>query len=379
MIYLIPIILCLLGMLLYDNPANKSKGWFLWLTLFVTLVSIFGLRYKVGGDTYNYMTFFSWAPDIYDWQPISVTKFEPGFTYLAAIVKTFTDDIYIYQTILSFLMTSMLMTFIAKNTEYKFLAMLIIFFSMYLYFSTEVIREGLALTGMLLIYPLWNRKHYVLYILMVLFLSSFHISALVGLFLPLADKMKLNKRFFVILFFFVLGSFALFPVIRFLSNYYIFEKLLRYDDLINVGYGWKGFRFIYFCLLPLYIVNLFHNKYKVPCKFEGIICLQIIFGVGLWIIPVVFQRLINYTIIFYLVSLAQMLGTVMRDPVWKANHRFAYLKTQRSMARIALVLTFLAHSTYYIHLGFWERYIPYHSYFDPIEVPERQKFVEGQN
>ena len=379
MIYLIPIILCLLGMLIYDNPTKESKGYFLWLILFVTLVSIFGLRYKVGGDTYNYMNFFLDSPDIYDWQPISVSLFEPGFTYLTAVVKTFTDDIYVYQTLLSFLMTSMLMFFIAKQTEYKFLAMFLVFFSMYLYFSTEVMREGLALTGILVAYPLWSRNHHVLYVLIVLFLSFFHISALVGLILPFADRMKLDKRFFVVLFYFLLGSFALYPFVDFLSDFYIFEKLLRYKDQINVGYGWKGFRFIYFSILPLYIVNMFHNKFQVPCKFEGIICLQIIFGVGLWIIPIVFQRLINYTIVFYLVSLAQMFGTVMRDPEWQNDKETEYLQGQRSMVKFVLILTLLAHSTYYIHLGFWERYIPYHSYFDPIDVPEREIFVAGQD
>lgn len=378
MIYTIPILLCVLGMLVYDAPAKKTKGWTLWILLFLTLVSIFGLRYKVGGDTYNYMHFFSLSPDIYDWQPISISQFEPGFTYFSAIIKTFTDDIYVYQTILTFMMTSMLMWFVAKNTEYKFMAMLVIFISMYIYFSTEIIRESLALSFFLVSYHFWEKKKIIIFILIVLLLSTLHISALFCLVLPLANKMRLNFKFFIMLFAFILGSIALFPIIKMLSEYYIFEKLLRYDEHLYVGYAWVGFRFIYFSVLPLYCLNFFHKRFGIPCKYEGIILLQIILGVGLWIIPVIFQRLINYTIIFYLVSLAEMLGTVLRDSKWSLSHRNS-ISFQKAIARTMLVLTILAHSSFYIHLGFWERYIPYHSVFDPINEPGREKFVAGNN
>ena len=377
MIYLVPIILCLMGILKYDTPERHNKGCYLWGILFVTLVLIFGLRYKVGADTYNYMYFFSWSPTLDKWEPISLSGFEPGFTLLTAIIKTYSEDIYVFQTVLSFLMTLMLMNFVRKNTEYCFLAMLLIFISMYLYFSTEVIRESLALAGVLTAYPLIEKKHYILYILFVLLFSTLHISALISLLLPLADKMKLNRTFFLILLAFMLGSVALFPIITSLSQYSIFVKLLRYDDAINVGYAWKGFRFLYFAILPLYVLNLFHKRYRVPCKYEGIICLQILFSIGLWIIPVIFQRLINYTIIFYLVSLAQMTGTVLRDPSWKLTHTDLLLKSQRVMARSLLIITIIAHSTYYIHLSFYKIWIPYHSYFDETEVSERNKFVPG--
>lgn len=377
MIYLIPIILCLLGILVYDNPAKKSKGWLLWSILFLTLVSIFGLRYKVGADTYNYMHFFSWSPTIDRWEPISLSGFEPGFTWLTAVIKSFTDDIYAYQIVLSFLMTLLLMDFIRKNTDYRFLAMLLVFVSMYFYFSTEVIRESLAIAGLLTVYPLLEKKHYILYILFVLLFSTLHFSALICLILPLANKLSLNRNFFLLLCAFLLCSFALFPLITMLSNYYVFERLLRYDDNLNVGYGWKGFRFIYFGVLPMYIVNLFHKRYRVPCKFEGIICLQILFSFGLWIIPVIFQRLINYTIIFYLVSLAQMTGTVLRSSDWKKNCASNMLQSQRVMARLLLIITIIAHSTYYIHLSFYKIWIPYHSFFDEVEVTERSKFVPG--
>ena len=272
MIYLIPLLLCLIGMILYDNAEKKSKGNSLWGLLFVILVSIIGLRYKVGGDTYNYMEFFEYSPDIYDWSFFDLSAFEPGFRLITSLIKTFFDDIYIYQTILSFSMTFMLMRFIRKNTTYKFLAMLLVYIAMYLYFSTEIIRESLAVTGFLTVYSLWEKKKYLFYFMAVLLLCTLHYSAIICLLIPFANRLKLNLTFFVVLFVFVGCSFALFPIVKYLSGFFVFEKLLRYDNLINVGYGWKGFRFIYFSLLPLYVlvisfklvvVNIFHEAKRV--------------------------------------------------------------------------------------------------------------------
>ena len=55
MIYLIPLVLMIIGYSKYDFPKCKTKDFVLWGLLYFVLVSIIGLRYKVGGDTYNYM------------------------------------------------------------------------------------------------------------------------------------------------------------------------------------------------------------------------------------------------------------------------------------------------------------------------------------
>lgn len=164
-----------------------------------------------------------------------------------------------------------------------------------------------------------------------------------------------------------------------LGAYYIFQKLLRYFEYGNVGYAWAGLRFIYFSILPMFTLYLAKNKFKIKVQFENIICLQILMGVGLWFIPIVFQRLINYTIVFYLVSLAHITGTCLRNPQYRNSLSKSARKYRSQLVSILLFLTILAHSTYYIHLNFYERYIPYHSIFDPIDVPEREKYVAGQD
>lgn len=379
MIYTIPLILLVIGFLSYDNNKPSKRANFLWGFIYIFLVLMIGLRYKVGGDTYNYMTYFSWAPELKYWEPFDLSGFEPGFSLLTSAIKTLTDDIYVYQTIISASATFMLMHFIRKHTPYRFLGMLLVFVSMYLYFSTEVIRESLAIGGLLMSYDLALKRKYLPYYAICLLLVTLHSSAVIGFLLPFFRYLKLDKKFLLWVICTIIVGFALSSFMGWLAQYYIFSKLLRYNTQLHVGYGWIGFRFIYFALLPYLTLRLNKKYFHIPLEYEHLICLQILMGISLWFVPIVFQRLINYTIIFYLVSLAHIIGTSLRDREYLTAYTLGGVRMRGQLAKILLVLTICAHSTYYIHLHFHERYIPYHSIFDPIEEPMREKYVAGQD
>lgn len=379
MIYLIPLFLIVIGYIFFDRIGRNKKSKVLWGMIYVTLVTIIGLRYKVGGDTYNYMNYFNWVSDLQDWEPFDISGFEPGFSFITSAIKTYFDDIYVYQTIISALMTFMLMFFINQNTQYKFLSMLFIFVAMYLYFSTEVIRESLAIGGLLMAYPLLRDQKYLSYYAVCFVLLSLHFSSAVCFLLPLFHRLKFNKRFGLYILGFIVFGLISASIMKQLGDFFIFQKLLLYYQQTYVGYAWCGFRFIYFSLLPFLTLYLCKRVFHLKIKFENIICLQILFGIGIWFVPIVFQRLINYTIIFYLVALADIIGTVTRDPSYRRRLSIPARRGRAKIAKILLVLTILAHSSYYIHLDFYERYIPYHSMFDPIDEPMREKYVAGQD
>lgn len=378
MIYLLPLFLMIIGFKIYDRPYAQKNGTFLWLIVFIVLVLIIGLRYKVGADTYNYINYFLWAPEISYWKPFDLSGFEPGFSLLTSVLKSLSDNLYVYQTILSFLQTLMLMYFVKRSTPYKFLALLLIFISMYLYFSTEVVREFLSIGGLMLAYPLLEKRRYILYYIVCLFLMTLHSSAVICMFLPFVRNLKFNKVFILYIFLFAFLGFSIAVIMQKLSSFFIFQKLLRYLDQGYVGYAWCALRFIYFSLLPMLTLYMAKNKLKIDVKYENLICLQILMGVGLWFVPIVFQRLINYTIIFYFVSLAHVIGTCLRNPQYRSSISAYSRRCRTQMVSILLFFTILAHGSYYIHLNFYKIFIPYHSIFDPIDEPVREQFVPGQ-
>ena len=123
-----------MGFKIYDKPYKKKNGDFLWLIFLIILVLIVGLRYKVGGDSYNYITFFIWSSELANWKLFNALEFEPGFSLLTSAIRTLTDNIYVYQTIISFLQAYMIFMFIKLNTTYKFLALLLIYINVFIFF-----------------------------------------------------------------------------------------------------------------------------------------------------------------------------------------------------------------------------------------------------
>ena len=92
MIYLLPLFLIIIGFKVYDRPYFQKNGIALWFFVFISLVLIIGLRYKVGGDTYNYMNYFAWSPELTYWEPFDASGFEPGFSLLTSAIKTISND-----------------------------------------------------------------------------------------------------------------------------------------------------------------------------------------------------------------------------------------------------------------------------------------------
>jgi hypothetical protein len=372
MVYLIPLALGYIGYNSFDGKRDKSM---LWYVIFLYLTLLIGLRYKVGGDTYNYMAFYEYCPNIKAWSLISSTMFEPGFTFLSACIKSFTDNIYVFQTIIIILFNILLFTFIKKHTQYKYLCFLFVYIANYMYFATEILRESLAVGIFIHAYSEYLNGHRFKYYTMITLAMLFHFGAAFCYLIPLFSRLKFNSNLLVLVFFAFFGLFLIHPILNSLSHIYIFSKILRYSEHGYVGYLWVMLRILYFAILPSIILYICKFKYNIKFKYESLICLQILLSLGLFFVPILFQRLINYTIIPYLVALSEGLGILLTK---KQNISLYAKKARAIMASFFVILTIAFHSTYYVHLDFYQCWYPYHSMFDPVEVYSRSRFIAGQ-
>lgn len=366
MIYIIPVIILFIGIINCD--FNQRKGRVLWFVVYAVMSLLIGLRYKVGGDTYNYNNFFENSSDIYSWTPINLALFEPGFSYLTSIVKTYSESIYVYQIVIILIFNYLLFRFIRRNTEFKFSALLLIYITIYIYFGTEILRESISVGILLNAYDLIKEKRWLIYTALVVLATSFHSSGLIGIIFPFVAKLKFK---YFLSYFIIWGLILIFiqAIMTYLSGFEILAKITRYSTHQYVGYLWSSFRLIYFGIIPLIFLSFF-KKRNITIEFEGIICFQILLSIGLFIVPIIFQRLINYTILFYLVALVnQTIPSIVRRI--KLNKKT--LVSQFSI--FILIITILAHSSYYIHLDFYKRWYPYHSILDPVEESSRLKYV----
>lgn len=358
-------LLLLWGVVFYDIRGKESKWYLAFIFIYLTL--FIGLRFKVGGDTYNYLSFFYNCPTIKDWSIVNTALFEPGFSLFCSIIKTFTENEYIFQIIHVLIINFLLFRVICRYTGYYYTTLLFSYLLFYLIFTTEIMREAISILIFLNSYHLIEEKRYFKYYICVFIAMTFHIGAIFLVIIPFFYKLRLDYKFFIYYLAALVLCLMLNKILIQVSQIEIFEKLDRYTSHTNVGYFWAGSRFIYLSLLPILILSYFKHI-KVNIYFQNMICLMALISVLIWANPIVFARFANYFLPFYAIQLANLF-----IPVFRQNK----CPQRKPISVVFIFLILLTYSSYYLHGQHYKRWVPYHAIFNEVEEAEREKFVEG--
>lgn len=368
--YLIPILVTLLAALYYDWTGRVRGRKAVWYLLFVYLVLLIGLRYKVGADTLNYMDYFAWAPDLSGWKFWDAANpYEPFFTFLVSVGKSFSDEFYAFQLVHALILNTCIFYFISHNTKYRFSALFFCFLLYYFYFSTEVLRESLAVFVFALNYKNYQNNRWFRYYCWALVACLFHISAVFLLVLPFAKWLRLDWKFGLLSLFFVLVLFNMGSVFALLEDISrIGEKVNSYEDVHFVGFLWMGLRFLQYTLVPLCILAFGKKVLHMEVKYEPLYCVMALLGIGVLFSPVIFSRFTNYIYPLYALSLTEVLCGGLKA-VMPAVKRLSSLV-------IGCAVLFI-YGSYYVHLNFYRIWVPYVSVIHPYEVSGRDDFRPG--
>ncbi len=361
--YLILLIYTLILAVRWQEEPNFEKFKFAWLIICVYCIFLFGFRYRVGIDTLNYMYSYGYMPTLFTLFDNNIFEYRnaPFYTLINAFCRTITDSFYLLQIVVSIIFNSCLFIFLRKHAQNPFLAFAIFFFMNGLYFNTEIMKESLAIAFFLLntdnlLEHRW-RKYYSLAFISLMF----HYSAIIVFFFPLCLKLKFNKYFAILIVVFLLVSKELaqmlMPLITFsaVANRLEEYALLLESDRLNIN--WIIGALIQAVLIPL--VMLFVNK-KTDWdlgKYEFLICLCVLFGVGCIYFEIIFQRFTNYTALFYAICLADFLHSKLVNPIHKYIIVFVFITI---------------YSFTYINNSRYNRWLPYHSILNEQKVPARE-------
>lgn len=359
-VYIFPLLLVVCGIFQFDIKKYRG-GTLLYRFLWVYLVLLMGLRFEVGGDTLIYMEDYVWRVDITQWKFSWIDYYEPFYTLLCAITKTISEDFVFFQLTHALILNSCLFYFISKSTQYRFSALFFCLIYYYLYFSTEILRESLAIFVFILNYKNYEEGNWFKYYLGALIAILFHISAIILLVFPFVRWMKFNRTYWLIL---CCSIVAFSQLDAFFSMFggvaKISEKIGFYEDKEVSGFLnilLALFAFARFTLLPMAIYLWDKKILKEHPKFEGLICFYTILGVGIWFNPVIFERFPNYITPLYFISLTNILVP-------------SFLKSATLSRKFAGTIFFCAiiiiYASYPIRIH--KRYVPYYSVFNPHSV-----------
>lgn len=329
-----------------------------------------GFRYKVGGDTLTYMMWFEWAKDLSSWNPLDIIGgYEPGFTFLAALAKSLGGEFFYLQLIHAFILNTCIFVFISNNTKYRFTALLIALLTYYIYFSTEVLREAIAVMIFTLNFKSYVEKKWLRYYVGVIVCIFFHLSASFLLILPIFSNLRFNYKFAIVFVCFVLTCFLLRPLFSLLSTIVpiLGEKASSYSEYSFVGYFWAGLRVFQFSLIPFLFLIFCKKIFHAYPQFEISYLVMILLGVGVIFSPIIFQRFTNYFYPLYALSIADVI-----------SHGIVSVNNAKKMAALMMgLLITIGYGSYFFYLDAYKMWVPYSSVFNPQEYSFRQKFANG--
>lgn len=359
--YLIPLIVIFFAALKYDLNESKGQGkYFVWGLLYVYLTVLMGLRFEVGGDTINYMNFWKSQEDISHWEFTFKGYFAPGYSLLTALSYTISPGFYVFQFLHAVILNTLLFIFISQSTEYKFTAFLFVFFLIYLYFATEILRESIAVIIFLLNIKNLEKHKWLRYYLGAFISILFHFSAIILFFIPLISKIKFNKFYFFYVAVVLTLSITMSKILYVLTNVSIIsEGVSKYVEDGSHGLLADTMRTLRTFIFPAFVVYFAKYCMHISVKYENYIAIYTLLGLASLFSPIIFSRFTNYFIVLYAISFGEII--------------IKSIKNKKSVAfrhnAIVLLLCFIfLYGSEYVLYKRYTRWIPYYSIFNPHHV-----------
>ena len=378
MIYLIPLILILVGVFFCDFLKKKKYSRILIFVIFTCLALISGFSYRLGSDVIHYMHEYTYYDNNLQsaFNLSYLTSFNgrmPGWVFITTVLKSFRADFVVFKLFHAIVINFIIVFFLKKYATNIFTALLFYFFSSYITFNFEVLRESLAVSVFLLSVPMLLRKKFISYYIYVFVAILFHESALIVAFIPLFFLISLTKRnaiaiiiiFSVLLFAKTSVSVAIMDTtssVFFLrGKAQLYFENERYSSQAEIGFvGFLIFLFkIIFVLYSIYVVNkykLSRNKYMMNVLLFSVCIVYLSYFIQ------IFYRSSNYIVFIYICFVTSTLPLLFN----------LYLQRPLSSILYRLILVFfLSLRIYNLFIPIYGtnypsyiRYYPYYSVFD---------------
>ncbi|MDE5790882.1 MAG: EpsG family protein [Muribaculaceae bacterium] len=361
--YLIPVVLTLIGMFLNSRLNSETPKKVLLAIIILTMIVIMGLRFRVGTDTIMYMDRFEKFPTldtIFSRRSYEL-EFEPIYTFLCICLKTITPEFWPVQVMASAISTTCITIFLYRTCKNVFLGVFFYLIFQWLYFSVEIMRESIAIGIFLLNFRNLEEKKWLKYYLFCFLCMGFHYSSAITFIFPLLQYLRVNIWYIGA----CAAMVAITPLVenfnKFLELGFVTAKISTYiKDGENQNINWHIMEFIRNAVPAVFLLFICRKRDLNPW-YRAMLLFQILLTCGSIAIPVVFQRLTNYTTIFVNIVLCN------------------YLSDRRStipMRVFAASFVILSQSYYYYTL-YKDRCFPYVSVIEPEKVTAREEYFRS--
>lgn len=342
--YLIPAILLCVGIFCYDYLKLQRGRLVLWILICVYLILLAGLRYKLGEDTFHYLSAYERinSLDKIRASDFARSRFNPGFIIVFSFFKMLTPEFVFFQIFQAAVINSVYFYFFYKNCKNIFFAGFLYFLFLYVFTSFLQMRESFAVAIFLLAWPLFLQKKWILWYLASLLAFSFHLSSLIMFFLPIIylpwvrELFVFGKRTWVILLgILILGYFVQKVFLQYIELFSVLQSVeeraqaYQKDEMGGAVLNYKGIiaqiiKYVVYPMIALYVIH--RNKKELRrygfSTLEAFVLINtylVIFSLFIDII----LRFTNYFFGFVIILLADFIFSTVQ--IKGRKYRFGFL------------------------------------------------------
>lgn len=381
MIYLLIVVLLIFLSICYDSgkvTSNKKLWYRITLLLFILIA---GLRWRVGGDTANYLNaFYENVP--YLWiitlDDFIYSRQEPLFFLLNSFVKSLGCKFYVVQLIQATIVNALVFRYIKKHCPYLFSCLLLYFVWFYVFLNFEEMRAGISVAICLFANDYVLEKKLVKGLSLYILATMFHYSTIVLLFTPFLLFLKFDiKGILFLIFAIVFGYFVKLYIGDYLFLFEISEatseKMKAFVDEeryfsqeLNI-FGVIGVigPMLFYGIMSYLIIKKKSLKNKA---YLNALQLQPFVILGLfWVLVSVFVPLAYRYIRFYQLYFAIYVTILLSDILFKNK-----IKGMQALCHwmilfvpmLWVLINLYIQPEPYTELRNYQKYIPYYSIFD---------------
>lgn len=307
-------------MLRYDIAGKKRGAQMHYVALLVLLILVAGLRYRVGGDTLNYILWYESFPDIHNIDWTFAIKFQPLCLLYFSLCKTISEDFTFLQIVSAIFVNTTFFWFFKKYTKYYFTAAFIFCIMLFLRMNMEAIRESFAVSFFLIALKYAETNKWIKYFIFATISFLFHVSAVIIFIYPFIANRN-NSKFAIFAIFAVVGGLLLGSI--FLNSDLAQFYTDTYEDQKRTFFGYIGNVFSIVILIPFWVLlgkrlGIMKPLYRNYFYMFGIIQVTMFFSsIG--------YRFNNYFLAIFILFLSDLLTELVKKKHCIKNAPLLYL------------------------------------------------------
>ena len=245
------------------NPEKADKA-FLWVGS-VILAVITGIRHSVtGSDTTNYINSFKQFRKLPWDKVISETYdyYEIGYRVIMKIIGYVTDNANVFFIIVALFFAFSLGVFITRNSQNRFMSLMLYFTVGAFTFQLTGMRQALAMSIVLFSFKYIKERKLVKFLITVFIASLFHKSSVIIIPMYFAAYMKMNILTFAM---FTLGGVGICVYVKPLIQ--LFQKISNsYGDYSPIGFSGGGFVVVAMYAITIVVSYMYMNSLEKQNK-----------------------------------------------------------------------------------------------------------------